>query len=124
MLEAESGLKKNINSSTSALGFTGTGFAVATSNDNKLTLTYNAPVTGTYILELKYAVIDGQPGFSSTSTIINEGSLLHEFTFWETGNPQAWVWDKIQVKLSKGKQSISFTLPTAIKLDHVNILQP
>ena len=44
--------------------------------------------------------------------------------FPETGNPHAWVWDKIEVRLSKGKQIISFTLPAAIKLDHVNVLQP
>ncbi|HEX6227592.1 MAG TPA: alpha-glucuronidase family glycosyl hydrolase [Chryseolinea sp.] len=124
LLEAESGLKKNITALSDSEGFTGTGFVVATTSDNKLTLTYNAPVTANYVLELKYAVSDGHPGFSSKSTVVAAGSLPAEFTFWETGNPQAWVWDKIEVKLSKGKQIISFTLPAAIKLDHVNVLQP
>jgi hypothetical protein len=121
-LEAESATQENTTELSEVQGFTGSGYVAAAGPNNKLTLTYNAPSIGKYILEFRYAVAYGKDKFSSKTSVLIGEAPSTEITFWQNGSSRNWVWDKVEVKLSKGIQRISFILPEKILLDHVNVL--
>ena len=56
ILEAESATQENTTELSEVQGFTGSGYVAATEPSNKLTLTFNAPSAGKYILEFRYVV--------------------------------------------------------------------
>ena len=122
ILEAETATQKNTKELSEVQGFTGSGYVAATGPNTKLTLTYNAPVGGKYILEFRYIVKDGEERFASKTSVFVEELPSTEITFWQNGSSRNWVWDKVEVNLSKGKQGISFILPEKVLLDHVNVL--
>ena len=122
ILEAETATQENTKALSEVQGFTGSGYVVSTGPNNKVTLTYNAPIAGKYILEFRYIVKDGQDRFASKTPVLVGELPSTEITFWQNGSSRNWVWDKVEVKLSKGKQGISFILPEKVLLDHVNVL--
>ena len=123
ILEAETAAQENSKALSEVQGFTGSGYVEANGPKNKLTLIYNTPSAGKYILEFRYLVKVGQERFVSKVPVLVEELPSTEITFWQNGSPRNWVWDKVEVKLSKGKQEISFTLPEKVLLDHVNVLE-
>jgi hypothetical protein len=73
-------------------------------------------------LEFRYVSKEGITEKAKGNTrILIDNKPAGEITFWSSGSPQNWVWDKVEVNLSKGKQTISLTLQEEILLDHVNV---
>lgn len=103
-------------------GFTGSGYLQTEVGDGKnlVEWTYNAPETGPYILEFRYTSTRDKV-FSSAVEI--NGRSTENLDFWETGNPGAWVWDRITVNLEKGKNTIKVSPEGFILLDHLNIIK-
>jgi hypothetical protein len=122
ILEAESGTRENANTLSEVKGFTGSGYIGSSDSHYELSLTYNASNAGKYILEFRYVVNALKETFSSKTPILIQGIPSTEITFWQSGTAHNWVWDKVEVNLSKGKQSISITLPEGVLLDHINVI--
>ena len=104
ILEAETAAQENTKALSDVQGFTGSGYVEANGPNNKLTLTYNTPSEGKYILEFRYLVKGGQERFASKIPVLVGELPSTEITFWQNGSSRNWVWDKVEVKLSKGKQ--------------------
>ena len=117
ILESETASLQDIEQHVEVNGYTGSGYVSATESNNEITFEYNAEVPGKYILEFRYIADD-----VTTKTRINIDDVSNtEITFWPSGTPENWVWDKIQTNLSKGAHTFSFKLPDGVMLDHVNI---
>jgi len=108
--------------STEIKAYTGKGYLKTKVGDgrHKVEWTYNAPEAGTYILELRYTS-ERERIFSSPVEI--NGSVAGYMEFWMTGNPGAWVWDRIMVNLEKGENTIEISPEGFILLDHLNIIR-
>lgn len=117
ILEAESSDLQNVNQLSDVKGFTGSGYISSNNPDNQVTITYDAEAAGKFILEFRYIADD----ITRKARINFNDASLAEITFWPSGTPENWVWDKVEVNLSKGSHSISFNLPGGVMLDHVNI---
>lgn len=120
IIEAENGTIENFKKISETKGFTGSGYIVSTTANNKITWSYDAPQSGKYILEFRY-ISDNATGKSSI--VVNDKPSA-DITFWPSGSGENWVWDKVEVNLLKGSNSIALTLPEEIALDHVNICSP
>lgn len=122
ILEAESATLKNAKAFSETQGFTGSGHVSALNSENHITLTYDAARSGKYVLEFRYVSKQGITEKAKGNTrILIDNKPAGEITFWSSGSPRNWVWDRVEVNLSKGIQAISFTLPEEILLDHVNV---
>jgi hypothetical protein len=118
IVEAESSLSKNLKTGSIVKGFTGTGYAYSSSED-QLQLTYQVPHAGKYVLEFRYLKND----FTTDHIMVEiNRKTAYDFSFWPSGSNQNWVWDRLEVELDKGQQQISFSLPNGVLLDHVNVL--
>jgi hypothetical protein len=122
ILEAESAILTNARIKSETTGFTGSGYVAASNSDNTIVLTYDAQLMNKYILEFRYIskrnITEKIKG--KTPLRINN-KTVGEIYFWSSGSPQNWVWDKVEVDLTKGTHNISFQLPEDILLDHVNV---
>lgn len=117
ILEAESGDLENVKELSDTKGFTGSGYVSSAKPDGKVTLTYDAKETGKYILEFRY---NSDNSTAKTPILINDNPSA-EITFWPSGTAENWVWDNVEVNLSRGSHSISVIIPGDIILDHVNV---
>ncbi len=102
-------------------GYTGTGYLATRIGDarHQVKWTYNAPESGSYILEFRYTLKREQV-FPSPVEI--NGKNAGEIEFWNTGNTGAWVWDRISVELQKGINTIAISPEGWVLLDHLNII--
>jgi hypothetical protein len=117
VLESESAELENLREMDEIKAFTGSGYVSPTHADNKITWNYQAPATGDYVLEFRY-ISDNR--IARVPVYINNAPSS-EIILWSSGSAENWVWDKIEVKLSKGDHSISIKIPEEIILDHLNI---
>ncbi len=103
-------------------GFTGEGYVANDDGHAKQNFTwhYNAPVSGTYILEFRYTL--KREDLFSTPLEIN-GVKVGEIAFWNTGNTGNWVWERYTVNLEKGQNSIAISPEKFVLLDHLNIIK-
>lgn len=122
ILEAEDAHYKNSFSESKIAGFSGKGYLATNVGDKKhdVTWTFNAPKTGSYVLEFRYT----QKRHSDyPSDVVVNGKKTGEITFWHSGNTGAWNWDRITVNLEKGENKIKVSPEGWILLDHLNILE-
>ncbi len=79
---------------------------------------FDAPRTGTYILEIRYTANRGE----YSSAIIINGKDAGDIVLWATGGKSTWAWDRKAVVLKKGKNVIRLTPTSHGLIDHLNIL--
>jgi len=81
---------------------------------------YEAQEEGDYVLEFRYSLtrqihLDGHLNVN--------GRAIDGLLFWESAEPKTWVWDRMQVKLKKGKNIIEVAPEGIVQLDHLNVIQ-
>ena len=118
IVEAESQTKNKV--LTDIKGYTGSGYVGSISGP--LHLTYNAKQAGTYVLEFRYIYhASFDESFPEIPVEVN-AAVATALTIWPGGTKENWVWDRVEVYLSKGKQTISLTVPPSMFIDHVNVM--
>jgi len=126
ILEAEEA-ETNIQTATDIPGYTGSGYISSKGKGNVIKLPYETTAEGQYILEFRYIMDEYRHE-------VNNGSypkaMVHinnnpsgEIIFWQSGTDRNWVWDRVEVTIQKGSQTISFILPGNILLDHLNVIR-
>jgi hypothetical protein len=122
ILEAEDADYKISALKSDVAGFTGTGYLETRVGDAKhqVKWTYNAPESGSYILEFRYTLKREQI-FPSPVEI--NGKKACEIEFWNTGNAGNWVWERVTVILEKGENTIAISPEGFVLLDHLNIVK-
>ena len=103
-------------------GFTGKGYLETRVGDarHQVKWTYNAPETGSYILEFRYTLKREQV-FPSPVEI--NGKMAGEIEFWNTGNAGSWVWERVTVHIEKGENTIGISPEGFVLLDHLNVVK-
>jgi hypothetical protein len=103
-------------------GFTGKGYLETKVGDSRQNVTwnYNAPEAGKYILEFRYTLKREQV---YNSPVEINGKEAGEIEFWKTGNPGAWVWERVTVDLNKGENTIRIWPEGWVVLDHLNVIK-
>ncbi len=103
-------------------GFTGEGYLETKVGDarHQVKWTYNAPETGSYILEFRYTLKREQV-FPSPVEI--NGKKAGEIEFWNTGNTGSWVWERVTVPIEKGDNTIGISPEGFVLLDHLNVIK-
>jgi len=122
ILEAEDTNVDNSLIETRLNGYTGKGY-LGNGNAHSRQLikwTYNAPETGSYILEFRYTL--SRSDVTPFDLAIN-GTKTGEVEFWNTGSPGLWVWERVTVNLEKGENSIAITPEEYVMVDHVNVIK-
>ncbi|MFC1763473.1 CBM35 domain-containing protein [Planctomycetota bacterium] len=121
LLEAEQAATKGGVTQSSIKGYTGTGYVQLGKADAALTFTYDAPVSGEYMLEFRYVLENG----NSDMPILINGTSAGTINFWTTGSLSSWAWDRKTVRLNSGSNTITLESPgIGLKVDHVNVLRP
>jgi hypothetical protein len=119
ILEAEAAYSFDTATPRDRSGYTGIGYLdVAGGTRRPLQWTFNAPAAGAYVLEIRYAVAEGQ--HPSPMKINGEG--VGDFTLWTAGSPATWAWDRKTVTLQKGPNTIELVPQGAALIDHLNVL--
>ena len=122
ILEAEDA-KHTVNKKATKLeGFTGSGYLTSNHGHAYVTVewNYDAPETGEYMLEFRYGM--GRQVRLPAYLKVN-GELIDGLIFWESGEPQNWVWDRMLVKLKKGNNTIKVAPEGMVNFDHLNVIQ-
>jgi len=103
-------------------GFTGNGYLETKVGDAKhqVKWTYNAPESGSYILEFRYTLKREQ---LFLSPVVVNGKKACDIEFWNTGNAGNWAWERVTVKLEKGENKIDISPEGFVLLDHINIIR-
>lgn len=103
-------------------GFSGKGYLETRVGDarHQVKWTYNAPETGSYILEFRYTLKREQV---FPSPVVVNGTNAGEIEFWNTGNTGAWVWERITLNLQKGENTIAISPEGFVLLDNLNIIK-
>ncbi len=103
-------------------GYTGSGYLATRIGDtrHRVKWTYEAPETGKYWLEFRYTLKREQV-FPSNVDI--NGEKAGEIEFWNSAKTGTWVWDRILVELSKGKNTIEISPEGWVLLDNLNIIK-
>jgi hypothetical protein len=107
-------------------GFTGSGYVAAQDRDYNMKWNFDAPQSGKYVLEFRYISKVNTLPMKDTMYVAGiavGGKSSASLVFWPGGSDQNWVWDKVEVDLTQGKQDISLTVPKDILLDHVNVFR-
>ncbi len=120
ILEAEEAVMQGFTKAAGNGGCTGTGYVTGSgqAGGSWLEWTFPAPVAGTYILELRYAVDSGRHPAALT---IN-GEAAGDIVVWTTGGAATWGWDRKVASLRKGRNVIRLSPTPPISIDHVNVL--
>lgn len=84
-----------------------------------VTWTFETPESGDYTLEFRYS-LKRQQVFDSP--VVVNGKSQGDILFWMTGSPESWVWDRIDVYLGKGKNTIQIQPEGFVLIDHLNVL--
>ena len=79
---------------------------------------FDAPESGTYILEIRYTAEQGV--YPSAMTI--NGQDAGEIVLWTTGGKSTWGWDRKICTLKKGKNTIRLTPTQDGCIDHLNVI--
>ncbi|MBN2269585.1 MAG: carbohydrate-binding protein [Sedimentisphaerales bacterium] len=79
---------------------------------------FDAPKSGTYILEISYTA---EPGKYPSDLAVN-GKDAGRIVLWTTGGKSTWAWDRKTVTLKKGKNAIRLTPTSRGHIDHINVL--
>lgn len=121
ILEAEDALYRVSVKKNSRPGYSGTGYLETNAGDahHQVSWTYTAPEAGIYTLEFRYTVTRQE---LFPSPVVINGEKVKDITFWMTGSPECWVWDRTIVTLRKGENTISISPEGFVLLDHLNIL--
>ncbi|NQT82141.1 carbohydrate-binding family 6 protein [bacterium] len=121
ILEAEAGASVGLQEATSSSGYTGTGYLDVKdlSGERYVQWDFDAPETGTYILELRYA-LKGQGQYPCQLTV--NGKDCGNIVCWTTGGESTWAWDRKPVVLQKGPNTIKLAPNGPLLLDHINAL--
>jgi hypothetical protein len=122
ILEAEKADFGNSVTRSDIAGFTGSAYLETRTGDarHQVKWTYEAPETGNYILEFRYTLKREQVFVSPL--IVNDRKTC-EIEFWDTGNTGNWVWERVAVKLEKGRNTINISPEGYVLLDHLNIIK-
>ncbi len=122
ILEAEDAGYKTARIHSDSKGFTGSGYLEGTAGDanQQIEWNYAAPEAGKYYLEFRYTVKREQ---LFDSPVLINGKPVGNLTFWMTGTPDSWVWDRISVNLIAGKNLIQISPEGFVRLDHLNIIK-
>jgi hypothetical protein len=102
-------------------GYTGTGYVGFddASGGGTLSWIFDAPRAGTYTLEFRYALPEGQRPMELTVNGQPQGELV----FWTTTGNSVWMWDRKPVTLNQGSNTIRLTATGATAhIDHLNII--
>ena len=118
ILEAESASSQSMHTATRAAGVTCRAPDSFT-DKSSIEWTFDAPNTGTYILEVRYAH-DG-PEELSLDLQVN-GDAVGPFRAWNTGGSSTWAWDRMPVKLNQGTNRICLSGAPLPEVDHLNVL--
>ena len=119
ILEAESAYSFDTSTSRDHSGYTGIGYLdFAGATPRPVQWTFNAPAAGAYVLEIRYAV--GEGDYPSPLKINGEG--VGDFTLWTAGSPTTWAWDRKTVTLQQGPNTIELLPQGAALIDHLNVL--
>jgi hypothetical protein len=121
ILEAEEAVFTNGKSAVDADGFTGSGYVEfdGDADSSSITWTYDAPESGVYALEFRYALENGQYPVAMS---VN-GSVQGDLIFWTTSGNSVWAWDRVMVPLNKGENQITLSAERPLaRLDCLNIL--
>ena len=121
ILEAEDAVYKISVLKSDVTGFTGKGYLETKVGDAKhqVKWTYDAPESGSYILEFRYTLKREQ--IFPSPIEINEKKAC-DIEFWNTGNTGNWVWERVTVTLEKGENTIGISPEGFVLLDHLNII--
>jgi hypothetical protein len=119
--EAEDAVYKISVLKSDVTGITGKGYLETKVGDAKhqVKWTYNAPESGSYILEFRYTLKREQ---IFPSPIEINGKKVCDIEFWNTGNAGNWVWERVTVTLEKGENTIGISPEGFVLLDHLNIV--
>ncbi|MFO7613116.1 MAG: alpha-glucuronidase family glycosyl hydrolase [Bacteroidales bacterium] len=103
-------------------GFTGKGYLETRVGDarHQVKWIYNAPETGSYILEFRYTLKREQV---FPSPVVINGKKAGEIEFWNTGNAGSWVWERVTVHIEKGENTIGISPEGFVLLDHLNVVK-
>ena len=120
ILEAEDAVSGSSRKATKSGGYTGTGYRQFNSatGGGSVAWVFDAPETGTYVLELRYALA-GQGQYPGSLRV--NGEDAGEIILWTTGGESTWAWDRKPVTLRKGKNAIRLTIENTVLIDHVNV---
>ncbi len=126
ILEAENATFQASKIATEVDGYTGAGYLAYQGGEGErwTEWTYEAPETGTYVLELRYILPRPEREKNFVHLTIN-GEDKGEIILWNTGGKITWAWDRKTVTLQKGKNTLKIQPhPAHIPLiDHVNIIK-
>jgi hypothetical protein len=121
ILEAEDAKHSSSKIETEIDGFTGSGYIPENNNHAQYYAEWSHEVEkpGKYILEFRYTLTRDRimPGFLKIN-----GEEIEGLTFWDTGNPGNWVWERVVVDLKQGTNTINISPEGYVKLDHLNII--
>jgi hypothetical protein len=121
ILEAETAVFNGTQRGTKSSGYTGTGYLDFNSDTGKrwVEWTFEAPKVGTYILEVRYALV-GQGQHPAKVTV--NGKDTGDIILWTTSGESTWAWDRKPVTLRKGTNTIRLTPRGHGLIDHLNVL--
>ncbi|MBN2476183.1 MAG: pentapeptide repeat-containing protein [Pirellulales bacterium] len=121
ILEAEAATFQGLAKASHGGEFTGTGYLDPTPDAPRPRIhwTFDAPQTGTYLLELRYALA-GQ-GQHRCGVTVN-GNRAGKIVCWLTGGRSTWAWDQRPVVLEEGPNAIELTPEGPVAIDHLNVL--
>ncbi|TDU05939.1 glycosyl hydrolase family 39 [Streptomyces sp. 846.5] len=110
--EAETGnLTGGACSANDHTGSTGTGFvACLTSTGPGVTQQFNAPTTGGYTFDVRYAAGPNGPGGTRTATVSANGTAQGQIQLPETGSWDTWADATITVQLPAGPNTIGVSV--------------
>jgi len=120
ILEAEEASFEGTQLAAAGIGYTGFGYL----NFNRapetswVEWTVDAPEAGTYLLEFRYALKEGQQPAALKINGKGAGNLI----LWTTGGGLTWAWDRKAVSLRKGKNTIRLGPGLTGRIDHLNVL--
>ena len=121
VIEAETAATGGLRRAADAEGFTGGGYVERNdgAGEGWIEWRYSAPSSGAYMLELRYVAETGV----HPATVVVNGSPPESFTLWTTGGGATWGFDRMDVALRRGENTIRFQLPETgrPKLDHLRI---
>lgn len=120
VLEAEAAHASGMEKRATCAGATGSEYLeVGSSEGGWVEWTFDAPRAGTYLLEVRYALDEGQ----HRSPLEVNGVEVDPLVLWTTGGECTWGWDRVPVSLREGPNAIRLT-PGARRalIDHLNVL--
>jgi hypothetical protein len=122
ILEAEDAEFTVANVELKLPGFTGTGYLTSKQGHAYVSVKWEYDVSedGEYALEFRYS-LNRQKHFESHLKINKKD--IDGLLFWESAEPKTWVWDRVIVKLKKGKNTIEVAPEGLVNFDHLNVIK-